>query len=213
MRNQRGEIIGAFEVLNKTAGGIQPARRGDLLALGLACRHRHRDRAIGGRTAPQPGRTGAAERALVARGGEQVFESRPHWNRATDTAGDPVGGTNSGQHGERVDHGRERNGEGDGGQGDPLHQPARAAAVRSAELRGASRDAGRERAFRDREGRRHRRQLARRAVPEGGRRHAVSGRDWRPEPGGPGQDSARAAGARGGAPGRARRAVPWTCGC
>ena len=73
VRNQRGEIIGAFEALNKHAGRFHRARRGVARSAGVARRHCHRDRATDRRTAPQPGRAGGAERAPVARSGKPVF--------------------------------------------------------------------------------------------------------------------------------------------
>ena len=72
VRNQRGEIIGAFEVLNKRAGVVHPRDEEALAALASHAAIAIETAQLDRRTAAQPGRTGAAERASVARGGEQV---------------------------------------------------------------------------------------------------------------------------------------------
>ena len=55
VRNQHGEIIGAFEALNKRVGMFTRARRGIADRAGIARRDRHRDGAIDRRTAAQSG--------------------------------------------------------------------------------------------------------------------------------------------------------------
>ena len=90
--------------------------------------------------------------------------------------------------------------------------PRAKAPVRRAELRGAPRDAARERALRPREGRVHRRrQAARRPLRAGRRRHAVPRRDRRAPAVDAGEAAARAAGARRSSASAATRRSRSTC--
>ena len=79
-----------------------------------------------------------------------------------------------------LDHRRERHRQGAGGAGDPRALGPRRGAVRHHQLRGAARDAARERAVRPHEGRLHRRAPEQEGAVRGGaRRHAVPRRDRR----------------------------------
>ncbi len=90
--------------------------------------------------------------------------------------------------------------------------PRAAEAVRRSELRRHSRRADRKRAVRPQQGQLHQRARRQdRQVPEGRRRHAVSGRSRRHEPADPGQGAARARRAALRAGGRRANPFRWMC--
>ena len=126
LRNQSGKIIGAFEVLNKHAGVFNRGDEECPADARLARSDRHRNRATHWRIAPQPGRTGGAEHALVARSGRPGFEPWDYRFERARAARSPIDRAHPRQPGQRADHGRERHRQGNGGARRTLHQPARA---------------------------------------------------------------------------------------
>ena len=196
VRNQHGEIIGAFETLNKRTGIFSARDEESLIALASHA-------AVAIETAQLIGE--------LRRNQDELTQQNAHLWREVENRYATHGIIGTGQRIQQIVRLVERIRDsvvnvlitGESGTGKELiakalhyNSPRARQSVCGAQLRRAAGDPAGERAVRHREGRRHGRGFALGPVPEGRRRHPLPGRDRRSQPHGAGQDPARAAGAR-----------------
>ena len=193
LRGRSGELFGAFELINKLSGTFTPedeAALGELAAHAAVALENARDRQ----------QLLAANRQIAQEAADKVrLIGQSPAIEALRSIIQPRGRDRPG----RADPGRERHRQGGRRPVDPLPQPPPRPAVRGGQLRGHSRDAGRERVVRARERGVHRRpRNAPGQVRAGRRRHALPRRNRRTEPRLPGEAAPRARGEAAGPRGR-----------